>query len=443
MIFYIALLVFASIWAPVLSSRYSGIDTQALLLIGACVWGACVNRAPMPAPIRYALLALVAFLAYVIITYSIQVVLSGTAISPFAIMRPIRSIVTMYGCYCIALILSRSGFARFGMIELVFISIVMHGSIVIAQSLSPDFQDWVYAITNAGELAEDRPWFKDYRFAGLAGAGGSMTSMFHGFGVLLIPLIFSRRKFSIPIATIASLSACILLVAIVFTGRLGLFIVALGFIMMIGLPKLMPALSDANIRARAIGWAVGYVAFSAVTYIIMVIAFGELSMVERAISRTEDGFNYEESGIDVLFSDFLVLPDWKNLLIGDQQALTNTGFDRTFNTDIGYLVLLNGYGMLGSALIYSFYFIVMFFSTTPNKRIEQTQHQASASSGSNATALQVASFIFALLILFANYKEPCALARIGLSISALLFSSWAIHHYRINVHSRQRVEAIR
>ena len=135
---------------------------------------------------------------------------------------------------------------------------------------------------------------------------------------------------------------------------------------------------------------------------------GILAITQRiyeVINSTDETLN--------LFNEFTIFPNNLSVwLVGDPRyvSLDEGSRYRTLNSDIGYIRLLWGYGIIGSLVHYAFYLSIIFIACNSYSRYYSAKLK-------NLASLNI---IFALAILALNYKEVFVLTRIGFSTTCIL-----------------------
>lgn len=338
-------------------------------------------------------------------------------------IRPIRILITFLGCYFfIKSIYSNPNITenekgKF-IFRIIYYSIVFHALIMCLQFVYPDFRDVIYQYTvNKQELGD---FILNFRMGGLVGTGAATLSVFQAIGFLLYPFVKSDLSNRVT-KIIHYLFQILIIISIVICGRSGLYAIVL----------FMPILSII-IKKNFIAVILRYILLYSVVFIsIYLLIFSLLNIFEdnkiiNPISRTLDiitsskesgEFNNETTNI---IKDMIIFPkDFITLIFGKPfYFVDSSSIYRELQSDIGYIVYLWSFGIIGFMIYHSFYFynLIMLY----NKRNENNYFKA--------------SFFLTLIFLFFQFKELFIYARVGFSIYIFLYFG-AYFQSKINTKS--------
>jgi len=278
-----------------------------------------------------------------------------------AISRPIRALVIFLGLYSFAASFAeRHGYKAFDLgISLAFYAVVLHALIMIFEFVWPAFREFMASIVLSTTLIKS---YLSYRMPGLAGAGGAQVSMAQSLGLILACHMIVKPN--IRHGLIVGLGFFLIIISLVLSGRSGfvilLIFIPLSFVFYSISEKRM--ILGPTIVKTAILFSVAIV-LSALFYDSLVDKFPSL---ETAVLRTTDTWHgYQRTGqfndltLNALAQMFIIPQNFLHLLFGKASYLQNNGI-HIIPTDIGYFLIIWGYGFLGSLLHYLFYFILIY-----------------------------------------------------------------------------------
>lgn len=269
------------------------------------------------------------------------------------ILRPVRGLIIFIGLYFAVykmslLNLSKEGPKRVydAILHAIYLSTVVHGLLIVAQFIFPSVRDLTYSILLDQNVLE---FNKQFRMPGLAGAGGAHVSAAQGFGFFLgVHLALSRNRY-MPYL----LGNLVLVISFILTGRTGFILAGLsGAYYILSVVTNRRFAEQINRRLFAIVvlfiatcFAIGWASSS-------LIESYDNPMLLHAVERTfESYYNYTETGkfsdrTMTSLKDMLQFPDKPSILIGgDVSQYDNVSAD--YVSDIGYVRILWGYGLLG------------------------------------------------------------------------------------------------
>ena len=335
----------------------------------------------------------------------------GTQFSDFGsnILRPIRIITTLYGGYVICLLLHKyyGNDAILNTLIFVFLSILVHASIMSYQLLNPDFKDFVYKYTTTGEFRGSYDY--NFRMGGLSGgSGGAVLTVVQSLGVIISPFIF--RKVNIISKIFVVMGSSLILFSVLICGRSGLWAV------LIFLP--LSILYSSRIRGVVL-WSKSIISVFFIGLLLsgILVLFNkaeEKSPLYYALKRSLDTFidyrdkgSFDDETIGILSNHIMFPNNLKTILIGDGEHIVNTQFERTLNSDIGYIKNIWGMGYFFALL---FWFPILYFTIIAFKLRKKYE---------SARIL----LILSLIMLLFHAKESYLYVRMFLSIYSL-FLFW-------------------
>jgi hypothetical protein len=274
------------------------------------------------------------------------------------VFRPIRILLTLFAGFIIVLITEKKMKEDLlqNILKFIYLSIFLHGFIMILQFFNPDFKSFVYQYTTTGEF---RSTFEfDFRMGGLSGSsGGAVLSVVQSIGILILPFLL-RMTNSIFKKFVYIIYVVPIIFSIIISGRSGIYAI------MIFLPISLVINYDILKTIRVTIISITIFLF------IFLITYNNLNYFENsgfyyAFNRTFESFiTYKEEQqikeeTTMALLDHIIFPDLFTLLWGSNDAVFNTQFDRNVDSDIGYIKSLFGFGFFGFLAYYSpvFYFL--------------------------------------------------------------------------------------
>lgn len=285
-----------------------------------------------------------------------------------AILRPVRVFFVVLSCFCFVklieekmLSLNISQHERLIiLVQLLYVIILLHGLLMCLQFVFPDLRDYVYRFTYAKYQLE---YNKLFRMAGLTGAGGAQTSFVQGLGCLLGWFLFFCSSYKHKIYVL--FGNILLIVSIILSGRTGLIVVFLGFFFFLFL-SLFDFTEKLKLRTSHI-----FLFF--IPFVFTMLFIGSVpdllgdnyKYFETAFNRTfktiidlfETG-SFEDDTISALSKMLIIPDDFLHLLFGKSSYLEGNTYYNIM-TDIGYLRLVWGYGLLGLFMHIFFYLLLL------------------------------------------------------------------------------------
>ena len=354
------------------------------------------------------------FLIFFVYAYSI---LSGLFYSNYElvnftefILKPVRVVITVFGGYSL-LSLSKKylkNFSNTHTLFYIYISIILHGLIMILQFHYPDFKSYIYSYTMGG--APRSTFEYDFRMGGLSGStGGAILSIVQSFGIILIPFLYKLTR-STKQKIFLLLSSTLILYSVFICGRSGIWSMIIFSFLSLLLLNATSLFKFFTISIKSIVITI----FGITIVLILFKQLEENSSLFYALNRTFDTFiiysesnNFDDKTVSTLQSHIL-LPNSKfTLFFGSTEVLVNTQFDRSLDSDIGYIRNLWGFGIFFTILYWLpiFYFFIIVIKLKKKSLLESS------------------FIVISLIIILFHAKEITFYTRMLLSIYSLLLAS--------------------
>lgn len=347
------------------------------------------------------------FILVLFLIYSSIIVVFNGAVDLSYPMRLIRIIVNVLGVASLVYLMHkhfRSDFLR-AILMLSYLSISLHGLIMVLEFINPSFRDFVYSITEP-KIARDNLVF---RMAGLTNGAGAGTSLIQFMAVLMLPLFSKNFRISIPFKILLIATALVNIFAMLVSGRTGLFftiffVPLLYFWINMKFTIREKTLFKANIF---LAFCPIIIYFFSVFEVLPNYNFFELSKeillaVNRLFMEIDNVVTSGELRTLTLLSAENRLPDsWLQALFG------NSVYERAnSNSDIGYVRDIYGLGFVGlmfTSFFYCFLLCDSLFKSSVNT--------------------SVAKYIIVLIcsLVLAHYKEPFLFTRYFLTVTLLMY----------------------
>lgn len=362
-LFLAGALLGAALIAPPLNTP-AGIygDPQLLIPFGCCVF--FLGAIPQILLGNRWLSWLGALLALSIVMASVSVMIEGLG-NVYGLLRLAKALVMYTGLAILTnRVMSQYGAQAVGVIiaKAIYLLITLNGIVMVGQFFSPSFNALLKATTLAGSYSNivDDPT-ADYRMSGLSLSGGAQVSLFQSIAVVLFPVFFVSEK-SRRWAAVYLIGLLINCFAMAISGRSGMYNITL----MLPLMMFMLLADRRFIGERHFMLRVAQVVAAIVILTTAVIfAAKNQDLVARivndnfakAIERNGDFLSsdnerfLENSTIDLLWSSHLVFPETvSEWVFGRPEVMESRGIDRQLDSDIGYIVTLNAFGIFGVLL---------------------------------------------------------------------------------------------
>lgn len=418
--------VFVLIFGPVLDIGIGQLGDTLSLLCAILIAGFVVARkSASEIYVSRPVVTLSAVLVFVIIYGIITSLLFSSTTSGLQVsLRPLRALIMFFGIYVFMSIYARRHGPEFPerLIADVYRAIWIHAAIMVSQFIWPSLRDLIYPYTFADQALE---YNQTFRMAGLTNGGGAQISVFESMGILLFPFV-EARKTSLPQKLINLFGLVLISFSIVLSGRSG-FLVAVLFgpiaviLALRSLEHASPMRVGMKFLLIALAFALISIALANPSYVSELIpAEGEkgfLTASYRSLEFLEDsasGQLGQNQSLDELW-EYLFLPESTLVLLFGDPTLYEKSYlmqARAVNSDVGYVIFLFGYGLVGSLLQYLFY-VLSFLHAFRLRR----QHRRLAS---------IAMLFLAVILLF-HAKEVFVFTRIGLSLTSFFMIALFYH----------------
>lgn len=330
------------------------------------------------------------------------------------ILRPLKGLIIFLGVYYAIIRLLKPSIETMGprkayesLLTAVYATVLVHGFIIIFQFVFPAFRDLTYAVLINSNVLE---FNKQFRMPGLAGAGGAQVSAVQGLGFFIGVHLAMIKKKSLPFI----IGNLILVMSFVLTGRTGFVLVGISFLYWIVNTVFKKRSISSTIKVRGLLARILMVAIL-LLFISKGVSFFfsdsyDDPMLKVAIDRTfETYLNFTETGdfSDTTLSSLSEMYEFpekiSTLIFGDVVLYDNTAAG--YNSDIGFVRILWGYGLIGLAGHIIFYLLMGHLILS--SRTRQIMGAENITFG-----LWVLGSVFVL-----NYKEPFFFSRMSYQIT--------------------------
>ena len=414
----IIIAVFLYIYGPVILSINRFFDISFFTSIGFIIYSLINKRTIFPLYIIIFIPILILFIySGLLVTLTDEYTLS---ILLRLILKPFRIIIVIMGGVALAYIIYYRNIFTYSNDTLyyIFISIALHGAIMIIQLINPEFKDWIYGFTTTGQFRSTFDY--NFRMGGLTqSSGGAILSVVQSVGVLLTPYIWkiANKKNKIQLL----LGNVIIISSVLICGRSGLWAI------IIGIPLILIWQNEFSFYKTIVKIPLLISIFGGILYFILFFYSGiqEESNIYYSLGRTLDEFiEYKEGGdftsptVNELKTHIIFPTDFKTFIMGDGEHLLGKSFDRELQSDIGFIKNIWGFGIIGS-IIYWLPLLIFAISITNNKIIVPIY----------------APLIMAIILMYVfHFKENLLYVRMFISIIALMAGIYYIDHTsRINI----------
>lgn len=280
----------------------------------------------------------------------------------YGMMRLCKALIVFLGIACFTQLIKE----RYGVVAfrhyfplITYLIISLNGCVMAAQFFSPTFFTMTREYTLAGaytEILYDPTG--EYRMPGLSLSGGAQISLFQSIAILLYPILVLTER---------SLIRIIIYTALLFINVFGVMISGRsGFYNLAALAPVMFILILHDRRRFDIEWRRGAIIIAACIIVISGLLYAVEDTEEiakrispslaSAISRNLDflsgqtGFIRNET-TEVLWYSHIRWPDnLQTWLIGSPEVMEERGLLRTLDSDIGYIVSINAFGIVNTLL---------------------------------------------------------------------------------------------
>ena len=354
------------------------------------------------------------------------------------IIRPLKGLLIFLGVYFAIIRLLEPYIEEMGprkayesLLTAVYVAVIVHGFIIICQFIFPAFRDLTYAILIDSNVLD---FNKQLRMPGLAGAGGAQVSAVQGLGFFVGVHLALIKKRYLPFI----FGNLIIVVSLVLTGRTGFVLVGISFLYWVTFVvfKKRSLSSTIKVRSLLVRILIGVILLLFISKGVSFFTSYSYDdpMLKVAIERTfETYLNYSETGelsdtTLTALSEMYEFPEKPSTLIfGDVVKYDNAASD--YNSDIGYVRLVWGYGLIGLAGHILFYLLMGYLILSSSvRRIMGAENIA--------LGLWVLGSVFVL-----NYKEPFFFSRMSYQITLFVIIGLyylGSSHFKVNFQGSRR-----
>ena len=349
------------------------------------------------------------FLLALLVTYTSLITVIHGSIELFYLLRSLRALINFLGAIGLVGLFQHFTGKRFAdeLLMSIFIALSLHAALIFLMYVWEPGREIVYQLTRAPMYVNlNTPFLTGLRVTGLT-YGLAQTSVLQMFGLLLAPFVYRQFKYKFPFW-----SCIILLVgSILITGRTGLALA----IFLVPLAVLFSLPKDIG-RTLLMGFPRLAVIFASLCLIVKVLPLPEkfYSYTLVWVSELLDVIkNPTESEFVKTMATMYFLPsDAWSFLFGS--TITGRGEVTYIPSDVGYVLLIFGVGILGLMLMFAVYVVGLFVGI----RVYRIHRGIS---------LVVVLVVISVLLL--NLKEVSLLTRNQFSVFSLLVCG-AIRAYR-------------
>ncbi len=370
---WLFLLWFVFIFGPVVNSPLGGLGDLSFLSIALCLtWFVLTGRSFGKSLLPFCFLAF--FLTFLAICNSILLASMIDSNSLRVIVRPLKALIIFFGLFYAVTYLLIPLTRKVGprktyetLLLIVYAVVVAHGVLIIAQFFYPPFRDLTYAVLLDSNVSQHNKWF---RMPGLAGAGGAQVAAVQGLGFLVgVHLALIKGRY-LPVI----FCNILLMVTFSLTGRTGFVLVGVAalYCSTFVLLRMSQKLYVPRFKFKITGALLGVVVtvFITVVVVFMPSVYEGNRTFQYAVDRTFRTYNsYIETGN---LSDDTIVALSKMVVFPQDLAVFSFGNARLYNntlgayqSDLGYIRLLWGYGILGLIGHVAFYLLMAYFILRP------------------------------------------------------------------------------
>lgn len=365
-------------------------------------------------------------------------VIDGSSVQ--AILRPVKGLLVFLGLYFAVTRLSRGFLDERGpretyemLLGVIYAAVLVHAAIIILQFIFPAFLHLTYQVIGGEDVLNIN---KHFRMPGLSGAGGAQLSATQGLGFLIgVHLALIRGRY------LPYIMGNLLLVAsFVLTGRTGFVLVGIAAVywilsVFLGRKRRWRVRSPAQALLGVVWLIVALGVIFWTTHLIS-IGYADNQWFARAVDRTFKTYtDYNESGklsdrtLNALATMFVVPSDPIRWVFGDARLYNNTL--GVYYSDIGYIRLWWGYGLVGLTGYIAFYLLMAVqIGGRGVRRVMGGQNVAFGF-----------CVLFAIFVL--NFKEPFFFSRMSYPITlAAVMGLWWLTIMRLGKVNRTTADDV-
>ncbi len=269
------------------------------------------------------------------------------------------------------------------------IIIFIQALFVIFYFFNIDFKNWTLDFIPASGNLDPR---LDFRSRGLMNGASATGSLMMSFGLIFTAYLAVVSEIKKRYFFYFSISFLLILTAIFFVGRTGFLIVPfVGFYFLFIYIYKKEYRNNIKIFIRYMFTylMIGFVFLSILTYLnLFSIDLTKFNTVLNWVT-TEINFqngNVEIKTLTILSSHWFIPDDIKTFLFGNPSSFA----EERISSDIGFIRILYGFGIIGSILFYGFFIFVFLKMIQKLEKIEE----------------KLIIIIFAILLFITEIKEP-------------------------------------
>lgn len=275
------------------------------------------------------------------------------------------SVVTIFSCYF--LIHRHKEIYKqdyiYNIFKNLFLIGLIHSALIIATAIFPDFSQALYQIVNITDKQEkflSEVLIK--RYSGLLQTGFSALSLTHAL-LLIAGIIFYwkyDRNLSLYRTLLYFISFAIMFISIMLIGRTGILIFFV-FLVLFFIYQINQAVLGLIINKKIL-----YFVFLLFILIFTTVFFIDLSTYQNQIDSSFEIFisfinsgEFSSASTDQIINNELLFPDGITLLFGSGNFGLGTS---RIPSDVGFVYLVNGMGIIGTILIFGPYLISLIYA---------------------------------------------------------------------------------
>ena len=240
---------------------------------------------------------------------------------------------------------------------------LIHSALIIATAIFPDFSQALYQIVNITDKQEK--FLSEVlvkRYSGLLQTGFSALSLTHAL-LLISGIIFYwkyDRNLSLFRSLLYSISFAMMFISIMLIGRTGILI------FLVFLVLFFIYLFNRAVLRLIINKKILYFVFLLFILIFPTFFFIDLSTYQNQIDTSFEIFisfinsgEFSSVSTDQIINNELLFPDGLTLLFGSGNFGLGTS---RIPSDVGFVYLVNGMGIIGTILVFGPYLISLIYS---------------------------------------------------------------------------------
>jgi hypothetical protein len=427
-------LIFMLVWAPYINVGIGFFgDTQvaiALLVIALSGFAPWRN---IPQAIKWVLMAIC-----LLSGYAALLAVGYERLIYVPALRLMRAAIVCYACWCVVFGVYRQWGVEADrlIVRALYLGIALHGLLMVAQFVQPQFREAMTKWTFASEGVEIN---LRTRMPGLTNGGGAQLSTFMSIGFLLFPYCYATAEGWLTKSILAA-GASIIGIAVVLSGRSGVYTAVFLFPLMVMLVGYFYREGGGLLQfiIRILGLVGVILTCGTALFLLDSLLRGSIGgsdYADYAFERNLDMFLNSDEGfvqnstVSELWTHHVLFPsDLETFLKGNLENMDHSqgaggAAKRDVDSDVGYVRLLFSFGFFGSMLHYAIY-IGMIIELWKVRRIDPVMPS-------------IAIFILALILIF-HAKEVFVFTRIGWSICVTLYCA-AVYSASLRVRKLKRL----